>query len=125
MKLIELYSANSLYDKLSSRTDLPIKTVYKLAKFFEVINKESEFYKEELLKILNIYAARDEEGKVVLTEDGQNIKIKEDCIQECNKKLQELANLEVEKPQISFKLSEIPEGLSVQEFNLLLPFVEE
>lgn len=125
MKLIELYNAENLYDKLSSRTDLPIKTVYKLVKFFEVIKKEAEFYREELVKILNEYAERDKEGKVILINEGQNIKIKPDFLTECEEKLQELANLEVDKPNITFKLDELPEGLSVQELDYLMPFIEE
>lgn len=126
MKLIELYNAENLYDKLGSRTDLPIKTVYKLTKFFEVVKKESEFYREELVKILNKYAERDEEGKVVLTNEGQSIKIQQEFLTECEEKLQELADLEVDNPNITFKIEELPEeGISVQELNFLMPFIEE
>ena len=125
MKLIELYNTESLYNKLSSRTDLPIKLVYKLTKFFEVVNKEAEFYREELAKILNEYAERDEDGKVATTDDGLSIKIKKDCLTVCEEKLQELANLEVEVPDIKFSMDELPEGLSVQELSYLMPFIEE
>lgn len=125
MKLIELYNTESLYNKLSSRTDLPIKLVYKLTKFFEVVNKEAEFYREELAKILNEYAERDEDGKVATTDDGLSIKIKKDCLTVCEEKLQELANLEVEAPDIKFSMDELPEGLSVQELSYLMPFIEE
>ena len=125
MKLIELYNTESLYNKLSSRTDLPIKLVYKLTKFFEVVNKEAEFYREELAKILNEYAERDEDGKVATTDDGLSIKIKKDRLTVCEEKLQELANLEVEAPDIKFSMDELPEGLSVQELSYLMPFIEE
>lgn len=125
MKLIELYNTESLYNKLSSRTDLPIKLVYKLTKFFEVVNKEAEFYREELAKILNEYAERDEEGKIATTDDGLSVKIKKGCLAVCEEKLQELADLEVEAPDIKFTMDELPEGLSVQELSYLMPFIEE
>lgn len=125
MKLIELYNAEKLYDKFSSRTDLSVKTVYKVVKFFEVVEKEANFYREEIIKILNQYAERDDEGKIVVTENGQNVKIKEDCIAECEEKMRELAELDVEKPKVVFTLEELPDGLSVQELSYLMPFIEE
>lgn len=125
MKLIELYNAEKIYDKFSSRTDLPIKTTYKVLKFFEVVEKEANFYRDEIIKILNQYAERDDEGKIIATDGGQNIKIKEDCIAECEQKMQELANLEVDKPSVTFTLDELPDGLTVQELSYLMPFIEE
>ena len=110
MKLIELYNTESLYNKLSSRTDLPIKLVYKLTKFFEVVNKEAEL---------------DEDGKFARSDDGLRKKKKKDRLTVCEEKLQELANLEVEAPDIKFSMDELPEGLSVQELSYLIPFIEE
>lgn len=125
MKLIDLYNAEGLYDKLSSRTDLSIKLVYKLTKFFEVVKKESDFYREELTKILNEYAERDEDDKIATTNDGLSIKIKKDCLSECEEKLRELADLEVDEPNVKFNINELPEGLSVHELGYLMPFIEE
>lgn len=125
MKLIELYNVERLHDKFNSRTDLPVKTAYKVVRFFETVEKEASFYRDELIKILNEYAERDEEGKVVVSEDGQNIKIKEELLTECEDKLKELADMEVDKPSVTFNLEELPDGWSAQELELLMPFIEE
>ena len=125
MKLIDAYNVEGLYNKLSGRIDLPIKTVYKLSKFFDTIKKDADFYREKLAEILNEYAQRDEENKVIITEDGKSIKIKEDSISECEQKLKDLADIEVDAPQIKFSLYELPDGISVQELSLLMPFIKE
>ena len=125
MKLIELYNVERLHDKFNSRTDLSVKTAYKVVRFFETVEKEASYYRDELIKILNEYAERDEEGKVVVSEDGQNIKIKEELLAECEDKLKELADIEVDKPSVTFNLEELPDGWSAQEFELLMPFIEE
>ena len=125
MKLIDAYNVESLYARLSERTDLPIKTVYKLSKFFDTIKQDADFYREKLAEILNEYAQRDEENNVIVTDNGKSIKIKENLISECEEKLQELADIEAEEPQIKFSLEELPDGMSVQELNLLMPFIVE
>lgn len=125
MKLIDAYNVESLYDKMSSRTDLSVATTYKLLKFFNKIKVDADFYREKLIEILNEYAERDEEGKAILTDNGQKIQIQKDRIKECEQKLQELAEIEIQEPEVTFTLNEIPEGLSVQEFNLLMPFIKE
>ena len=48
MKLVDAYEINALYPKLSTRTDLSIKTTYKLVKFFDVIKSDASFYREKL-----------------------------------------------------------------------------
>lgn len=125
MKLIDAYNLEGLYSKLSSRTDLPIKTTYKLLKFFDSIKKDSDFYREELVKILNEYAQRDENNDIVMAADGKNILVKPDCTEECEKKLNELAVIDAETPSVTFSIEELPDGLSLQELQLLRPFIEE
>lgn len=125
MKLIDAYNLEGLYSKLSSRTDLPIKTTYKLLKFFDSIKKDSDFYREELVKILNEYAQRDENNDIVMAADGKNILVKPDCTEECEKKLNELAIIDAETPSVTFSIEELPDGLSLQELQLLRPFIEE
>lgn len=125
MKLIDAYNVESLYDKMSSRTDLSVTSTYKLLKFFNQLKVDADFYREKLVEILNEYAERDKEGKAILTDNGQKIQIQKDKIQECEQKLKELAEIEIREPEITFTLNEIPEGLSVQEFNLLMPFIKE
>ena len=125
MKLVDAYNVESLYSKMSSRTDLSVASTYKLLKFFNKLKVDADFYREKLVEILNDYAERDDTGKAIVTENGQKIQIQPDKLEECEQKLQELAEIEIQEPEITFTLNEIPEGLSVQEFNLLMPFIKE
>lgn len=125
MKLVDAYNVESLYSKISSRTDLSVASTYKLLKFFNKLKVDADFYREKLVEILNEYAERDDTGKAIVTENGQKIQIQPDKLEECEQKLQELAEIEIQEPEITFTLNEIPEGLSVQEFNLLMPFIKE
>ena len=125
MKLVDAYNVESLYNKMSSRTDLSVVSTYKLLKFFNKLKVDADFYREKLVEILNEYAERDDTGKAIVSENGQKIQIQPDKLEECEQKLQELAEIEIQEPEITFTLNEIPEGLSVQEFNLLMPFIKE
>lgn len=125
MKLVDAYNVESLYSKMSSRTDLSVVSTYKLLKIFNQLKPDADFYREKLVTILNDYAERDDTGKAIVTENGQKIQIQPDKLEECEQKLQELAEIEIQEPEITFTLNEIPEGLSVQEFNLLMPFIKE
>jgi len=125
MKLIDVQSVDMLYSKLGNRSGMPIKTTYKVLKLFEGIKKDVEFYKEELQKIVDEYAERNEDGEFVYTENGQGVKIKEGKLDECTEKLDALAEVEVEVPNIKFKIDELPDSLSVHDLKLLMPFIEE
>ena len=114
-----------LYPKISSQA-LPISTTYKLTKLFNAIKSEAEFYTTNLDKIISEYGQKDENGNFIYTDDKKGIKIDQDKISEVEQKLQELLSIEVELPNVTFKLFELEKvELSVQEFNNFLPFIEE
>lgn len=121
-KILDL---RDVYSKISSQV-LPISTTYKLSKLFEAIKSEADFYTTNLDKVIAEYGLRDENGQYILTDDKKGVKIDTEKIPEVEAKLQELWNIEVELPDITFKLSELEKvELSVQEFNTLLPFIED
>ena len=68
-------------------TNLPLKAAYKLNKIRKAVEKEGEFYSEKFQEILNDYAKKDENGELVFSENGDQIMIKDDMIDECNKAL--------------------------------------
>ena len=103
---------------------LPIPTLYKLTKLSNALTENFEFYRNSLQTIINEYALMDEEGKPIET-DG-NIKIKPECIEECNKRIDELMDTEVQLPDIEFTLSELERAdLSMEDFSCLYPFIQE
>ena len=85
-----------------------------------------DIYQSQLNKIILEYGARDENGQLIQTENGDGIKIKEDKIQECQEKLNELSTLEIEinESPISIEALENLE-LSLDEIGALSSFLSE
>lgn len=116
---------SEVYEKIRVQK-LPIKLAYKLTKIFSEIEKETDFYYRKLREIIDIYAERDDEGKVIPADSGGGVKIKQDSIAVCQSEIDELTTLEVILPDITFSLEELESlELTVDEFSLFLPFIEE
>ena len=106
--------------------NLPLKAAYKLNKIRKAVEKEGEFYSEKFQEILNQYAKKDENGELVFSEDGDQIMIKEDMIDECNKALNDLQTLEVQIETYGLSIDDFGEDLECTPDQLaaLMPFME-
>ena len=106
--------------------NLPLKAAYKLNKVRKAVEKEGEFYSEKFQEILNQYAKKDENGELVFNEDGDQIMIKEDMIDECNKALNDLQTLEVQIETYGLSIDDFGEDLECTPDQLaaLMPFME-
>ena len=106
--------------------NLPLKAAYKLNKVRKAVEKEGEFYSEKFQEILNQYAKKDENGELVFSEDGDQIMIKEDMIDECNKALSDLQTLEVQIETYGLSIDDFGEDLKCTPDQLaaLMPFME-
>ena len=107
-------------------TNLPLKAAYKLNKIRKAVEKEGEFYSEKFQEILNNYAKKDEKGELVFSEDGDQIMIKDDMIDECNKALTDLQNLEVQIENYGLSIDDFGEDLECtpDQLSALMPFME-
>lgn len=125
LRFFEIKNFIGTYEKIKNTT-LPIKVGYKLAKLAALCQKEMDIYQSQLNKIILEYGARDENGQLIQTENGDGIKIKEDKIQECQEKLNELSTLEIEinESPISIEALENLE-LSLDEIGALSSFLSE
>ena len=126
MKLSEAFQILEIRNNLINQK-LPIKTSYKLTRFFSSLEGEAKFFNETLQKIINEYGERDANGNFVLIDDGQGIKIQKDKDKECMDKINELNNLEANLTYVpEFTLDELePLELEMKYINLLLPFIKE
>lgn len=106
--------------------NLPLKAAYKLNKVRKAVEKEGEFYSEKFQEILNQYAKKDENGELVFNENGDQIMIKEDMIDECNKALNDLQTLEVQIETYGLSIDDFGENLECTPDQLaaLMPFME-
>ena len=76
--------------------NLPLKVAYKLNKIKKAVEENGEFYINKFQEIVDSYAKKDADGQLVFSEDGGQIMIQDDKIEECNKALEELQQLTVE-----------------------------
>lgn len=125
VKIFQIKQFMDIYEKIKDTT-LPIKVGYKLAKIAAECQKEMDIYQSQLNKIIQEYGARDENDQLIQTDNGTGIKIKEDKIQECQDKLNELSTLEVEinETPISIELLDNLE-LSLNEIGGMTSFLSE
>ena len=107
-------------------TTLPLKGAYKLNKIKKAVEKEGEFYTEKFQEIVEKYAKHDDNGQLVFSEDGNQIMIKDGMVEECNKALEDLQNLEVEIETYGFNLNDLGENTECtpDELEALMPFME-
>ena len=105
---------------------LPLKGAYKLNKIKKAVEKEGEFYTEKFQEIVDTYAKKDDNGKLVYSEDESQIMIKDGMVEECNKALADLQELEVEIENYNLTLDDLGENLECTpgELEALMPFME-
>ena len=120
----DVIALREIYPKFKDRY-LPIKASYKLAKIFKAVDENYEFYTEKLNEIVNEYAQRDENGNIVQTEGGTGIKVQQNKIEECNEKLNELSELEVDLPDMKLSIDDFGEfDFSVEQMVILEKILE-
>ncbi|MSS42476.1 hypothetical protein FYJ27_01820 [Anaerosalibacter bizertensis] len=92
-----------------SQKQLPVKVSYAIAKNISKIEKELLIYEQERQKLIDKYAEKDNEGKVVADKNGQ-IKFKDK--ENWEKDIKELLSIENEIDIHKFKIDEL-EGYSM------------
>lgn len=104
MRIQKILAMEETIKNLKSK-NLPIKTAYRLLKLAELVSNEAENYRNLFRQILDEYAEKKEDGSYVLSEDGTNVIIQKEHIQDANQKVSELNQLEVDVPY-TFDLKE-------------------
>ena len=96
---------------------LPLKGAYKLNKIRKAVEKESEFYMEKFQDIVTTY---------VFSDDGSQIMIKDGMVEECNKALEDLQNLEVQIENYNLTIDDLGDGLECtpDQLEALMPFMD-
>ena len=96
---------------LFGNTNIPLKGAYKINKIKKNLEKEVDFYGTKMQEIIDKYAKKDENGELVFSEDGSQIQIQEEKIDECNQALEELQNLEVDIETYNLKIEDLGDNL--------------
>ena len=103
----------------------PLRTAFRISVIRRCVETNLTFYFEELTKLLDEYAIKDENGKFEADENG-NYKIAPDKIPECNEKITNLLNFEFEIEASKLELDDLESlELSVEELSAIYPFIQE
>ena len=124
MKMYEILELQNLYNSIAN-TKLPLKTTYKFTRLMKRAEEEISFCQEQFREIVEEYGVK-ENGEYKLTPDGQSIVIIPGKEVECNNKLAELRNLDVQIDGIKFSIEEL-EGIdiSISELSCLMSLIED
>lgn len=125
---IKLLQGVQIYNFLLNLSDktLPLKVSYNLIKIRNALKNDYNFYQQKINEYAVSYADRDEQNHIIRNNLG-NICIIPDKINECNEKIQELENMDIEiKEDIYFSLEELESAnLTFKEVSILFPFIKE
>ena len=125
MKMYEVLDLQVLYNNIVN-VKLPLKTSYKFARLMKRAEEEIAFYQKNFQEILEEYGQKDENGQYKLTPDEMSVLIVPGKEDECNSKLAELRNLEIEINDIKFTIEELEKiDVSIQEISCLMSLIEE
>lgn len=125
LKMYQIIPFENFYTRIKSCV-LPIKISYKLSKLARAIEQEKTFYQSKVQEIIEEYGERDENGELKLTDDKTAFVIKEDKVLECQQKMNELLELEIDIEEIKFSIDDLEDlKLSPQEMDALIPFIIE
>ena len=104
---------------------LPLKVAYKLNKLKKAVEVEGDFYRTKFEEIVDKYAKKDENGRYEYSEDGNQIMIKEDMIDECNQALLDLQTLTVEVDNYNLTIDDFGDDVECtpDELDALMPFL--
>lgn len=125
---IKMYQALNIFNIYGRVKELkvPAKVAYKFNKLCNAFTDDVTFYHTELNKIFEQYGERDENGSLIPLEYGYGVKVKSENMPTAQKELNNLDGLEIDAPDIKFTIDEL-DGLqlSIEDFNRMLPFIEE
>lgn len=125
MKLIDKVAANRvLMEHVNDK--LPVFVAYKLMKLLKSLEEDVTFYRTKMSEIIDEYAEKDPNGQALQSQHGGVI-IQNGKADECNAKIKELEEMEVEdNSNIKFALEELSAiNFSINEMLSLECYIEQ
>lgn len=125
MKLSEVIKVREIFLQIKD-TKMPIKTSYQIARFLQRTDSDATFYSDKYRDIINECAELKEDGTPDTSEDGMNIKIQEDKVQDCVAMIQELEATDVGDFALKIDVSDLENsGLTIQQLYVLMDYIVE
>lgn len=125
MKLSEVIKVREIFLQIKD-TKMPIKTSYQIARFLQRTDSDATFYSDKYRDIINECAELKEDGTPDTSEDGMNIKIRENKVQDCVAMIQELEATDVGDFALKIDVSDLENsGLTIQQLYVLMDYIVE
>ena len=125
MKLSDVIKVRGIFLQIKD-TKMPIKTSYQIARFLQKTDSDATFYSDKYRDIINECAELKEDGTPDTSEDGMNIKIREDKIQDCVTMIQELEATDVGDFALKINVTDLENsGLTVEQLYILMDYIVE
>ena len=125
MKLSDVIKVRGIFLQIKD-TKMPIKTSYQIARFLQKTDADATFYSDKYRDIINECAELNEDGTPSISEDGMNIKIKEDKVQDCVAMIQELEATDIGDFALKIDIADLENsGLTVEQLYILMDYIVE
>ena len=125
MKLSDVIKVRGIFLHIKD-TKMPIKTSYQIARFLQKTDADATFYSDKYRDIINECAELKEDGTPSISEDGMNIKIKEDKVQDCVTMIQELESTDIGDFELKIDIADLENsGLTVEQLYILMDYIVE
>ena len=125
MKLSDVIKVRGIFLQIKD-TKMPIKTSYQIARFLQKTDADATFYSDKYRDIINECAELNEDGTPNASEDGMNIKIKEDKVQDCVTMIQELESTDIGDFALKIDIADLENsGLTVEQLYILMDYIVE
>ena len=101
-----------------------LQTQYKILRLVKAIEEEEELMQQSVLKVAEQYAQRDENGQIIINEDG-GFSLNRSRMEEITNELNNINNAEIQIPDIYFSLDEFEGlGLTLEELDAFMAFIK-
>lgn len=125
IQLYQILEFSDFFTKVKT-AKLSFKTSYRLATLATEIQKNIEFFQNQLNALVQEYSKKDESGYPIPTPDGSGVLLTEETMEEAQSRFSELHSLEVDLPDITFTIEEFETlELTPEEIQAILPFIKE
>ena len=124
MKIYELIKIREELISLAKK-NLKLRSSFNIAKFLSLTEKDTQFFQDKVIELIQKYGARDDSGQFILENNGSSVQIQQEYSNECQRGLDEINNYEIEVPELKIYYTDLPEGLSVTTLFTIIDYILE
>lgn len=124
IKFKDFISIRDTLATLQQLSRVKLRTAYEISRFMTTTEHNFQFYIDKLNEYLQKYGEKNEAGELLI--ENNSYIIKKEYLEECNKALEELDNLEIEIREPKIWIDDFENTyIDVSILNPIIPFIIE